>query len=107
MKTFESLSLSKSLLRSIEAVGYHEPTPIQQQTIPHVLQGCDVVGCAQTGTGKTAAFALPTLQRLMESGNRPTTGAGQRRKRSRRRVIRGEDFFAWCSEKAAGESGGD
>lgn len=76
------------MLRSIEAVGYHEPTPIQEQTIPHVLKGCDVVGCAQTGTGKTAAFALPTLQRLMETANRPTTGAGQRRKRSRRRVIR-------------------
>ena len=85
---FESLSLSKSLLRSIEAVGYHEPTPIQEQTIPHALQGKDVLGCAQTGTGKTAAFTLPTLQRLMESANRPTTGAGQRRKRSRRRVIR-------------------
>jgi ATP-dependent RNA helicase RhlE len=85
---FESLSLSKTMLKSIEAVGYHEPTPIQEQTIPHVLNGRDVVGCAQTGTGKTAAFALPTLQRLMETANRPTTGAGQRRKRSRRRVIR-------------------
>jgi len=85
---FESLSLSKPLLRSLEAVGYSEPTPIQQETIPHVLKGRDVVGCAQTGTGKTAAFALPTLQRLMESANRPTTGAGQRRKRSGRRVIR-------------------
>ena len=55
------------MLKSIEAVGYHEPTPIQEQTIPHVLKGRDVVGCAQTGTGKTAAFALPTLQRLMET----------------------------------------
>ncbi|MDP7204100.1 MAG: DEAD/DEAH box helicase, partial [Pirellulaceae bacterium] len=70
---FESLSLSKSLLRSIEAVGYNEPTPIQEQTIPHALAGKDVLGCAQTGTGKTAAFTLPTLQRLMESANRPTT----------------------------------
>ncbi len=85
---FESLSLPKTMLRSIEAVGYHEPTPIQEQTIPHVLKGSDVVGCAQTGTGKTAAFALPTLQRLLETANRPTTGAGQRRKRSHRRVIR-------------------
>ena len=85
---FESLSLSKSLLRSLASAGYHEPTPIQQQTIPHALKGRDVVGCAQTGTGKTAAFALPTLQRLMESGNRPATGAAKRRQRSGRRVIR-------------------
>ena len=86
--TFESLSLSKSLLRSIASAGYHQPTPIQQQTIPPALKGHDVVGCAQTGTGKTAAFALPTLQRLMESANRPTTGAAKRRQRSGRRVIR-------------------
>jgi ATP-dependent RNA helicase RhlE len=86
--TFESLSLSKSLLRSIASAGYHQPTPIQQQTIPPALKGHDVVGCAQTGTGKTAAFALPTLQRLMESANRPATGAAKRRQRSGRRVIR-------------------
>ena len=86
--TFEDLSLSKSLLRSLASAGYHEPTPIQQQTIPIALKGNDVVGCAQTGTGKTAAFALPTLQRLMDSANRPTTGAAKRRQRSGRRVIR-------------------
>ncbi|MBT3891395.1 MAG: DEAD/DEAH box helicase, partial [Planctomycetaceae bacterium] len=55
---FESLNLHKSILKSLAKKGYKEPTPIQEQTIPHVLAGRDVVGCAQTGTGKTAAFAL-------------------------------------------------
>jgi ATP-dependent RNA helicase RhlE len=66
---FESLSLCEPLLRSLVLAKHHTPTPIQQQAIPHVLQGRDLVGCAQTGTGKTAAFALPTLQRLMASTN--------------------------------------
>jgi len=62
--TFEDLKLSEPLLRAVRAEGYATPTPIQQQAIPHALQGRDVLGCAQTGTGKTAAFALPILQRL-------------------------------------------
>ncbi|HLL82093.1 MAG TPA: DEAD/DEAH box helicase, partial [Longimicrobium sp.] len=62
--TFEDLKLSEPLLRAVRAEGYSTPTPIQQQAIPHALQGRDVLGCAQTGTGKTAAFALPILQRL-------------------------------------------
>ena len=61
---FEKLNLQKSLLDSIAECGYDEPTPIQRETIPAVLEGRDVLGCAQTGTGKTAAFALPMLQRL-------------------------------------------
>ena len=84
---FESLSLHKSLLRSIVAAGYQETTPIQEQAIPEVLKGRDLIGCAQTGTGKTAAFALPTLHKLMQSAN-AQTGAAKRRKRSGRRVIR-------------------
>ncbi len=63
--TFESLGLAPVLLRALNAVGYQEPTPIQTQAIPHVLAGRDVQGIAQTGTGKTAAFALPILQRLL------------------------------------------
>lgn len=61
---FHELNLTKPLLRAVQAEGYTEPTPIQVQAIPHVLAGKDVVGCAQTGSGKTAAFALPILQRL-------------------------------------------
>lgn len=61
---FQDLNLLDALLRAVQTEGYSEPTPIQQQTIPHVLAGRDVLGCAQTGTGKTAAFALPILQRL-------------------------------------------
>lgn len=62
--TFRDLRLSEPILRAVLAEGYTTPTPIQVKAIPHVLEGRDVLGCAQTGTGKTAAFALPILQRL-------------------------------------------
>ncbi len=61
---FADLGLSEPILRAVTAEGYHTPTPIQIQAIPHVLSGRDLLGCAQTGTGKTAAFALPILHRL-------------------------------------------
>jgi ATP-dependent RNA helicase RhlE len=61
---FQDLKLIPPLLRAVQAEGYTDPTPIQIQAIPHVLQGRDVIACAQTGTGKTAAFALPILQEL-------------------------------------------
>ncbi|HQU72026.1 MAG: DEAD/DEAH box helicase [Calditrichaeota bacterium] len=61
---FESLNLSAPLLQALNSTGYETPTPIQAQTIPHILAGRDVVGQAQTGTGKTAAFALPILSRV-------------------------------------------
>jgi len=61
---FEKLSLPKPLLKALNEVGYETPTPIQQQTIPYVLAGRDVLGQAETGTGKTAAFALPLLARI-------------------------------------------
>jgi ATP-dependent RNA helicase RhlE len=63
--SFEALSLSDELLRAVRAASYETPTPIQNKAIPPALEGRDVLGCAQTGTGKTAAFVLPTLQRLM------------------------------------------
>ncbi|MCB9421500.1 MAG: DEAD/DEAH box helicase [Ardenticatenaceae bacterium] len=69
---FEHFSLDPRLEAGIKAVGYTEPTPIQQQAIPVVLQGRDVLGLAQTGTGKTAAFALPILQRLTRGPLRRT-----------------------------------
>lgn len=61
---FEDLSLSKSIQKAVHELGYLEPTPIQQQAIPLVLEGRDLVGCAQTGTGKTAAFAIPIIHQL-------------------------------------------
>ena len=64
---FESLQLAPELLRALADCGYTEPTPIQAQTIPPLLRGRDVVGSAQTGTGKTAAFVLPALQRFAAS----------------------------------------
>jgi ATP-dependent RNA helicase RhlE len=64
---FDDLELIDPLLRAVTSEGYTEPTPIQLQSIPHVLEGKDLLGCAQTGTGKTAAFALPILQRLANS----------------------------------------
>ena len=74
---FTELGLSDRVLRALQPLGYTEPTPIQAQAIPHVLAGTDVLGCAQTGTGKTAAFALPMVDLL--SQQRPEG----------RRVIRG------------------
>ncbi|MEX2091954.1 MAG: DEAD/DEAH box helicase [Pirellulales bacterium] len=62
--SFDNLGLADSLLRAVRAEGYETATPIQQKAIGPVLAGHDLMGCAQTGTGKTAAFALPTLQRL-------------------------------------------
>lgn len=72
---FKELKLIPPLLRAVEEEGYTAPSPIQEQAIPPVLAGRDLVGCAQTGTGKTAAFALPILQRLcavpLTVGKRP------------------------------------
>ena len=67
--SFSDLGLMPELLRAVEATGYTEPTPIQAQAIPIVLQGKDVLGGAQTGTGKTAGFTLPLLQRLARHAN--------------------------------------
>ena len=65
--SFDSLGLSAALLRAVQEQGYASPTPIQAQVIPVVLAGRDVMAGAQTGTGKTAGFALPMLQRLAAS----------------------------------------
>jgi ATP-dependent RNA helicase RhlE len=67
MNSFESLGLSKELLQAVEVEGYTSPTPVQVQSIPPLLAGRDVLGVAQTGTGKTAAFALPVLQAMSRS----------------------------------------
>ena len=65
--SFDDLGLGPDVLRAIDDAGYKEPTPIQQQAIPHVLMGRDVLGCAQTGTGKTASFTLPMIE-ILASG---------------------------------------
>ena len=70
---FEDLSLSSTILRAVSDQGYTSPTPIQEQAIPVVLEGRDLIGCAQTGTGKTAAFAIPiihNLHRMVGSSNK-------------------------------------
>jgi len=71
---FEELNLAPELLSALTACGYTNPTPIQAQAIPHLLGGRDLIGSAQTGTGKTAAFMLPALQRLALSGLRARAG---------------------------------
>ena len=74
MTSFSDLGLAQPLLRALESEGYERPTPIQAQAIPHVISGRDLLGIAQTGTGKTAAFALPILHRLANAPKRPGRG---------------------------------
>ncbi|MGA2553363.1 MAG: DEAD/DEAH box helicase, partial [Smithella sp.] len=64
--SFEKFKLDAKIMASVQALGYKVPTPIQLQSIPPIMEGRDVMGLAQTGTGKTAAFVLPILQRLMQ-----------------------------------------
>ena len=73
--SFSNLSLAPQLARAVAEMGYETMTPIQEQAIPVVLEGKDVMGAAQTGTGKTAAFALPLLQRMMKHENVSTSPA--------------------------------
>jgi ATP-dependent RNA helicase RhlE len=75
MTTFTDLGLAEGFAKALAALGYAAPTPIQTQAIPSALAGRDVLGLAQTGTGKTAAFALPILQRLLANRKKPTPRA--------------------------------
>src|SRR6266508_2333435 len=89
--SFEGFGLAQPLLRAVTAEGYTHPTPIQSEAIPHVLLGRDLQGCAQTGTGKTAAFALPILHRLAqghvgESLRDSHSCLGETRPRASRRI---------------------
>ncbi len=79
---FEDLSLSNSIQKAVFEIGYLEPTPIQQQAIPLILQGRDLIGCAQTGTGKTAAFAIPIIHQLHR-----IVGSSKRAKQIRALVV--------------------
>ena len=72
--SFENLNLHPLILKAIIDAGYTSPTPIQEQAIPALLAGHDIMASAQTGTGKTAAFMLPALHRLAEPSNVPGRG---------------------------------
>ncbi len=76
--SFDTLGLSAELLRAVADQGYSEPTPVQSQAIPVILQGRDMLAGAQTGTGKTAGFTLPLLQRLSEYRARSRAAPGAR-----------------------------
>ena len=92
LPAFELLGLAPELIDAIRDAGYREPTPIQAQAIPLALRGRDLIGLAQTGTGKTAAFTLPIVQRLLGGPRRlraliltPTRELAARTGRPRRR----------------------
>ncbi len=97
LNNFEGLGLIPPLMRALAAANYEVATPIQLQAIPLLLSGYDLMGCAQTGTGKTAAFALPTLQRLASTGSgspdalkeegRPSAGPDRRGPRAIRCLV--------------------
>ena len=70
--SFDKLGLIEPILKALQHEGYTTPTPIQAEAIPYLLEGRDLLGCAQTGTGKTAAFAIPMLQRMFNA--HPHTG---------------------------------
>ena len=74
MSTFKALNLADKILYAVQDSGYTEPTPIQAQTIPALIKGRDLLGIAQTGTGKTAAFALPLLHRMLNSHGKSQSG---------------------------------
>ncbi len=84
---FEDLRLNKPLLDAVYTAGYETPTPIQAQVIPLVLDGQEVLACAQTGTGKTAAFALPIIQRLSTSRLQKGNNGGKQRARNIRALV--------------------
>lgn len=71
MTNFQNLNLDPKILSALESKGYTTPTPIQEQSIPHILEGKDILGIAQTGTGKTASFSLPIIQNLAKSAKSP------------------------------------
>jgi ATP-dependent RNA helicase RhlE len=84
--SFESLGLRAELIRAVSEKGYSVPTPIQQQAIPPILEGRDIMAGAQTGTGKTAGFTLPLLQRLMSTA-KPSTGKPEKNRRAIRALV--------------------
>jgi len=84
---FTSLGLSDPILKAVEETGYTKPTPIQAKAIPFVLKGDDVLAAAQTGTGKTAGFTLPLLERLIQNHKKTTTSKGQPKRHIRALIL--------------------
>jgi len=84
---FTSLGLSDPILKAVEETGYTKPTPIQAKAIPFVLKGDDVLAAAQTGTGKTAGFTLPLLERLIQKHKKTTTSKGQPKRHIRALIL--------------------
>src|SRR5690606_2864803 len=76
--TFRNLGIIDPILDALKAEGYEKPTPIQEQAIPILLEVKDLLGCAQTGTGKTAAFTIPILQQLTAEKNRKVSAGSPR-----------------------------
>lgn len=74
MSNFKDFNLDEKILSTLTEIGYEKPTPIQEQTIPKVLEGLDLIASAQTGTGKTAAFMLPALQILTNNASTRENG---------------------------------
>lgn len=85
--TFEALNIVEPILKALRAEGYTEPTPVQVQSVPPVLKGCDLLACAQTGTGKTAAFAVPILQRLSAKKEHKAEQSGGENRRKIRALV--------------------
>src|SRR3546814_11529437 len=98
--TFADLGLSDELLRAVSESGYDEPTPIQRGAIPSVLMGRDIIGIAQTGTGKTAGFVLPMIDILAEGRSRarmPRSLILEPTRSEERRV--GKECVSTCSSR--------
>jgi len=106
--SFESLGLEPELLRAVTEQGYCEPTPVQQEAIPLGLAGRDIVGSAQTGTGKTAAFLLPILQRIRERprGSLRALILVPTRELAEQVLVSAKDYGRHCQAKAAAVYGG-
>ena len=90
MTSFNDFGLAEPLLRALAEEDYHTPTPIQAQTIPLAMERRDIVGIAQTGTGKTAAFALPILHHLQANRRRPERKSARVLVLSPRRELSGQ-----------------
>lgn len=124
--TFKDFSFDSRIVEGLDSMGFDIPTPIQQQTIPLILEGRDVIGCAQTGTGKTAAYILPILNKIIHSDNRhlntliiaPTRELAQQIDQqveglsyflgvSSMSVYGGNDGATWDQQRKAMEGGAD
>ena len=71
---FNELNLSRDLLQAIEDMGFEKPSEVQKETIPYILQGSDILAQAQTGTGKTASFGIPMIEKIQDKQSKATQG---------------------------------